>query len=288
MKRIAQFNRIFIIQSLVEDLTGKRLYEDLNTLTACKDHTVRVEPYDVVTRQELLSLLSAIPKRMDSEGLLPILHFEVHGSSERNGIVLSSGDLVSWADLAVPITAINIASEFNLIVCFGACHGVWFLTTWKPNMRSPCWAMLGPKEEIDGRPMLVDFTAMYSCILNGGSGDEAVEILNRSLPAGQAPYMFVTAEIFFEWSWNLYVETRCTYEGRKELTNQVIRELRRNTLGDRRRIPQRNELMREFSGRVLPEVKNNSIRRFFMTDLFPQNIDRCSLNKKVLPITAES
>ncbi len=285
MNRKAQFNRILIIQSLEVGLTGKRLYEDLNTLTLCKDHVVRVELCDVASKQDLLSLLDSIPTRMAAEDILPILHFEVHGSSKRDGIVLSSGDLVSWADLRAPMTAINIASQFNLIVCFAACHGAGFVSTLTPKARSPCWAMLGPKEEVDDGVMLVDFTEMYKCILDGGTGDEAVDILNRSLPVGQAPYMFTTAEVFFEWSWNVYCEKRCTYEGRKDLTKEVIKELRRNNRSDR--IPQRNDLMKQFSERVLPEVKNRSLELFFMADLFPANSERFSLDKNRLLCAAE-
>jgi len=172
MKRIAQFNRIFIIQSLEEGLTGKRLYDDLNTLTICKDHPVRVELHDVITKLELLSLLDSIPQRMNSENLSPILHFEVHGSVKHDGIILSSADLVSWAELKTPLIAINIASQFNLIVCFAACHGAWFIKALTPNDRSPCWAMIGPAQAIDESSLLADFTEMYTCILNGKTGDE--------------------------------------------------------------------------------------------------------------------
>ena len=284
MKRKAQFNRIFIIQSLEEGLTGKRLYDDLKTLTFARDHVVRVELHDVFTKHELLLLLDSIPQRMDSEDLLPILHFEVHGSSNHDGIILSSRELVSWAELKTPLITINKASQFNLIVCFAACHGASFIKTLMPNDRSPCWAMIGPKKEIDCKSLLDDFNSMYQCILNGGTGDEAVMILNRSLPPKHAPYVYTTAESFFDLIWKAYQETSCTPEALKKRANSRLRELRRTRNSDRRKLHSRNEVIKNMREVIDPEIKHKAISLFFMADLFPQNWERFHLSDKLRPL----
>lgn len=54
-------------------------------------------------------------------GLIPILHISAHGYSE--GIQLSDGKVISWADLRQLLAPINNALSNSLLVCLSCCEG---------------------------------------------------------------------------------------------------------------------------------------------------------------------
>jgi hypothetical protein len=68
------------------------------------------------------ALRIGLPEAMKAyPALLPIVHFSAHGASD--GLGLSNGDLVTWADLKDLIAPINASLNGTLIVCMSACEG---------------------------------------------------------------------------------------------------------------------------------------------------------------------
>jgi len=55
------------------------------------------------------------------EGLVPILHISAHGDSE--GIQLSDGTVIPWANLRQLLVPINTALNNGLLVCLSCCEG---------------------------------------------------------------------------------------------------------------------------------------------------------------------
>ena len=115
------FNTICIIQSLGENdrKTGKMLYGNLKLdldveLYNLKLHLMGVE---VNTKEEFFSRLNQI-KEETIQGMRPLIHMEIHGHDNKKGLVLASGEFISWEDLIPHLTVINYLSKNNFLLLF--------------------------------------------------------------------------------------------------------------------------------------------------------------------------
>lgn len=115
------FNRIHIIESLPEQgrscRTGQRLFEELEPL--CATTPAKVEYHPVETKAEFCGLMLSLVSEAERGGF-PFLHLEAHGasrapgkSSTSRGMVLASGELVLWSELAPYLVAINEATRLR-------------------------------------------------------------------------------------------------------------------------------------------------------------------------------
>lgn len=96
------FNRIYIVESLQvsERQTGSELHNDLlNRMSYIHNdfQSILRRPKD---RKEWGQVFSDILDDCQRNGNIPIIHFEVHGSSQKDGLVLTSRELVKWEELS--------------------------------------------------------------------------------------------------------------------------------------------------------------------------------------------
>lgn len=86
------FDRIYVIESLdgsMEKLTGKELYDDLLRWKEL-DGKLKSELLQVENKQQFFDALKNIKEECIIGGHHPILHFEIHGSDMKNGLVVLS------------------------------------------------------------------------------------------------------------------------------------------------------------------------------------------------------
>jgi hypothetical protein len=108
-------------------------------------------------------------------GHFPLLHFETHGAERRPGVigaspglVLASGELITWPKLAPYLTAINEATRLNLIVFMAACHGADVASLIQPLGRALARLLIGPMHTLsvpDLERSTIEFTGGCSVIL---------------------------------------------------------------------------------------------------------------------------
>jgi hypothetical protein len=266
----ANFNKIVIIQSLKDFLTGNRLQDDLNILTIFTDGIVTSELIDVGNKIEFLASLSKIKKDVQEGKYRPIIHIEAHGNEDNSGLMLASKEVITWQEMKISLAGINEATRFNLIICISACYGGSLAKALETNDRSPCWALVGPKEDMYPEDLLKDYTGFYKEIFKTKSGSMALKRLNHSLTGNDAKYYFTTAEWFFELVWLNYLREYCSKENLNKRANEMLKKLRKKNL---RYLPSRNEIKNDILGRH-PELFAKSKETFFMMDLFQENCDR--------------
>ena len=54
---------------------------------------------------------------------LPIIHIEAHGNDDKSGLCLASNETITWREMKLPLSEINIATRFNLMLCISSCYG---------------------------------------------------------------------------------------------------------------------------------------------------------------------
>lgn len=114
------FDRIYVIESLDgsrEKLTGKELYDDLLRWKEL-DGKLKSELLLVENKQQFFDALKNIKEKCIIGGHHPILHFEIHGSDMKNGLVVLSKELITWNELREVLVDLNCQignSSSNLV-----------------------------------------------------------------------------------------------------------------------------------------------------------------------------
>jgi hypothetical protein len=204
------------------------------------------------------------------EACSPVLHIEVHGTTDHQGIAFSSGDDCLWSDVKPYLISINQASRLNLLIVFSLCYGAYFSEHLVPPDRAPCWGLIGPTKEVKGSYLLESFSSFYKEIFQTGDGNKAIRELNRKASVNDIDYYFTTATMFFRNVYERYIETRCTEKIYKERASRLRKRLKKDRAP---KIPSIGNLKRQYksSERYYFE-KFKEI--FFMIDLFPENAER--------------
>lgn len=198
MKHRFGYNKIYVIESLqaCEFKTGKNIYEDLIKRKVYNNPILYHEYVDIKKYKEFESLMLRINGEIKS-GILPFIHFEIHGSSQKDGLVLSSGELVSWQQLAYFTRNINKSTHNNLAISFASCHAAHFMNSIKLDDAAPFSCFVSTIEAVTTGEVEIDFTNFFDTFFSSADFGNAVSALNRD-NKNPHKYNLFSAEDFFE------------------------------------------------------------------------------------------
>ncbi len=134
------------------------------------------------------------------------MHFEIHGSEE--GFKLSSGETVSYSEVAKIMREINVITNNNLMVSLASCFGAYIFGEINPSMPSPFFSIIAPWEKINEPDLMKSFLNYFEFLLNCEDPQkinliEAVKKLNES-DEYDYRYYFYNSEAVFEKILNQY------------------------------------------------------------------------------------
>lgn len=215
-----KYNGIVVLQSLPDDekQTGIMLYDDI-IAKRCDQNGHGKYFYNPGSKRELFEVLNTVCYNVLYDDLMPILHFEIHGSQE--GLVLKNGESVHWNQLQEHCRLINVKTKNQLIVTLATCWGSGIWQMIDIAQPAPYWGYIGPKEKIGMGDLMEDFSEFYDSLLTEQSWDKALERLvyhnNRD------KYIYLHCKGIFEY----YIEnnfkgtTPNKYETFKRLVSQT-------------------------------------------------------------------
>lgn len=270
MKRTQYFSRIAIIQSLPEGelSTGRKLFEELDTLNTNQDIGIEIKFNNVCTSKDFIYIIFGLIAEAKKTDMIPILHIEAHGISDKNGIVLASGEVITWKELKDPLIQLNEATKNNLFVVLASCWGGYLMEILTPVDKSPCWGLIGPSDKMTAAMLLKNYTDFYVTLLSTGDGDAALAVLNAN-SCELHGYLFQTAETMFKSVFSGYITKFCS----DEMIEERALEVQREALEKYGNVPQRlNEIKSALANtRESFEIYK---KRFLMLDMFPENAAR--------------
>jgi hypothetical protein len=123
---IGDLSHIIVIQSLKDNevQTGINLYNDIikrqiERLKSLISH----EFYNVKEKEKLFEILKYVNAQAPyfPKGIL--IHLEMHGSKNLDGLVLSSDTIIEWSELVEYFRLINISSCNQLYITMATCFG---------------------------------------------------------------------------------------------------------------------------------------------------------------------
>ncbi len=266
---------LHVIESLPsEELhTGRRLFEDLTPIVSA--YAPQVKPYlwEVGTKEGFLDRLNIIAADAESNGQLPLLHIESHGSPE--GIQLGSGYVSAWSELKPILTTINRNCRLNLFVVLSACDGFNLIELLQPTERAAFLGLVAPHRVATAGDLLRGNLAFYRVLFETRSIPEAHAAMNSAVtppPLSSA----LTAELALQMVAYEYFKRASTDQALASSQANVARELARLGLSPDQ-IRNTDDLVKSYlrdQRSRFEEIK----RRFLFCDLFPENQSRFNLS----------
>lgn len=290
---MVEFNRIYVIESLPanDEKTGTRLHYDLLQWQSYRFEGFKSVLLEPQNKQEWVVDMTGILKDTANKGTLPIIHFEVHGSTTKDGLILASGELVSWEELSNILTRINIASRMNLFVSLAVCHGAYLLTQYHLDQRAFCYGVLGSFDVLKVNDLKIRFNEFYEELFSSFDINKAYQRLLNANSEVQVDYECISALEIFYRNYRNYILTQVNNPERvKERALEAAKQSGIILLTRQ----QRRAHQRAFS-KKLQQTKNEFYvehsTKFLMTDLFPERKEDLKLpgtlnefmNMKVIP-----
>lgn len=120
----------------------------------------------------------------------PVLHFSSHGSKQ--GIALTSGELMTWGELQKPLALLNKFVDGRLMLCLSTCEGVSaFQMAGRADAEQPFHTLVGPTTKIRWQDSLVAFVAFYH-LISHKSADHETAASSMNVAAGLPPKTFMS------------------------------------------------------------------------------------------------
>lgn len=273
-----EFNRIYVIESLPsgDEKTGTKLHNDLLQWLPYRFdgfQSILMEPKNKLEWTQVMAKILADTQK----GGRPIVHLEIHGSADKDGLVLASGELVSWEEMKNVLTEINIASRMNLFVTLAVCHGAYLLTQYHLNERAFCYGILGSFDALKVSDLKIRFNEFYEELFTSFDVVKAYQRLLNANPGVNDDYECISAlEMFYKVYRNYILYEVEDPERVKERALEAASEggVVLNTQEER------EAFQRDFA-RLLHQKKNEYYvvhsTKFLMTDLFPEKKEDLNL-----------
>jgi hypothetical protein len=278
MVKRADFSRIVILESLSSrDLhTGVKIREDIEVFNLFHNRGLQVEFHNPTKKTDFISKLSVLMRDTKKYENNPLIHIEAHGSNDTRGLILGSGEFISWDELKKPLTDLNIATKNNLFIVLSACFGAYLTTIILPTDRAPCFGLIGPTKAL-GAEHFLRFSRFYQELLASGSGSEAVKQLNLDAGEGGLNYSLTDAEDFFAMTNEKYFGRYCTNSQYDKRASEIIEQLK--AMG--KSTPRIGWIKKHYK-KTEKDYFQKFKTRFFMIDLYPENANRFTVNTKIL------
>ncbi|MEX2591285.1 MAG: hypothetical protein WD426_00835 [Anditalea sp.] len=184
---------IAIIESLNEDVdkkTGTEIYNDALKLNMLKYDNLFSEFFTPNSKADFFETLELIKNSLEQGKFIPVIHIESHGSEE--GISLSNGELVTWKELFVHTTEINILLKNKLILILGLCSGNAIISAINPDGRSPFGIVIGVYNEIKQIELINALSEFYGNYLVAAKIDESIKLMNKHIENSKSHFHLIT------------------------------------------------------------------------------------------------
>lgn len=266
------FNRIYIIESLQakEKQTGSELHNNLlKGMNRIHNdfQSILCQPKN---RKEWGQVFSDILDDCQRNGNIPIIHFEVHGSSQKDGLVLTSRELVKWEELYQQLYPINKAVKNELFVTWAVCHGNCFMSSSFLNRPAAFRGMVGSFETIYNNDLTLRFNEFYEELFRSFDLNKAYEALAQANTGMPNSFRCYSAELIFALTWQRYskeLSTETELERRaRELYGNNTEELSRYGFTEDSFV----DHYKKNKDAYIQKVFEQDYDTYFMLDIYPE------------------
>lgn len=220
-----RFNKIYVVESLQDERqTGKELYDDIIKRRSYCHSDLATEYVQVLSLEDWVNIIKRIKQETKDNHVIPILHFELHGSSNHDGLVLANKDLIPWSNFVSDMRCINIETQNNLLITMGICFGMDILYYTLLEEPSPFFGIIGSLYALQNDDIYISYSEFYDEFLQSFDITKSLQCLFRANPDRPQEYSFVNAPELFRRIYKNYLETQFTPDAIKKRISDTIME----------------------------------------------------------------
>ena len=188
---------------------------NLNQIPCIVKTAINFQAFEASLKIGLKEAMDAFP------GLVPILHISAHGFQD--GIELSSGEKVMWADLRAFFQPINQALNHSLLVCLSCCEGysgIRMAMTTESN-EYPFFAIVANGAKPYWSETAVAYATFYHLI---AKGEYIVDAVKAMCVASGNEYFWVQTAEEARQGYLEYIQNINTQQVQQQLENNMAQE----------------------------------------------------------------
>lgn len=178
---------VYVIESNKVEEILERLSEGLALTSVLKFAGVPVKYHTSVAIDDFAIQIGRAFTYAQQINRFPIIHLSAHGGLR--GIQLTTGQVVTWRDLASMLEPLHHLSNSNYLLCLSACEGLASVQVALSDPNKPLFGIVGTSKVVDWSDNVVGFAAFYHLLQKGKSIREAVEGMKSA--SGHDTYTFV-------------------------------------------------------------------------------------------------
>lgn len=254
------FNKISIVESLGKHdrKTGGLLYEDIKMLELFHERGVAVEHASISSKNDLYNHIDLLTHDARANRIFPILQIDVHGTSDRKGIALNSGENILWRDLCNKLRELNSVSKGNLIIVMSSCFGVHIQSGIDLFNRAPFWAVMSPLNQVSPDDIQKSLGEFYRDIFDGSTD-------SNDIPT-HAAFKLITTDSAFLHFWKTYLDDKAP----DDIMSQHAKSLHRESKANNQKIK-----LEDIKAQLALSGQNEILDRlkyFLFADVEPYNL----------------
>lgn len=255
-----RFNKIYVIESLQDERqTGQELYDDIINRRSYYHSALATEFVEVLSLEDWNNTIEKIVQETKDNHVIPILHFELHGSSNHDGLVLAEGDLIPWRDFVSDMRRINIETQNNLFITMGVCFGMEILYHTSLEKPSPFFGIIASLYALQNGDILIRYSEFYDEFLQSFDITKSLLCLFKANPNRPQEYSFVNAPELFRMIYKNYLKTKFTSDAIKKRISDIIMEEE-----TKRRVNFTSKEKKVFASKFKKELKKTK-NRFYLS-----------------------
>lgn len=166
---IGKIKHIIVIESLNSLKTGEALYNDvierrIKYLQPDNDKMTH-RFFNPKTKSVFIEILHYIIFNSDNmqDGLL--IHLEMHGSNDLDGLYLADDSLIVWSELTDLFRQINIKMCDKLFITMATCFGRHLYKGGDAKLKSPYSGYISASNQIEVEDVKRDFTILFEALI---------------------------------------------------------------------------------------------------------------------------
>lgn len=252
-------------------MTGKSLYEDVK-LQEFIHEGLHVNYCHIESGKEWDDLMDTILKSCIKDGIIPILHLEIHGWE--GGIQFSNRDQRTIDQVGEQFRAINIATACNLFITLGVCKGLYVLFNAHLDRPMPFCGAIGSFNKLMSGDIELRFAEFYGTFFRTFDIAKAYIELMKAAPITEySQYRYVRVDEIFYKAYLDYINKACKSDNMKQRALNAAEENGVDLINRQaRRKFEKDFKKQEKKTRDL--YYNEAVRTFYMLEKYPENKDR--------------
>jgi hypothetical protein len=167
---VGKIKHIIVIESLNELKTGEALYNDVieRRIKYYQPDNDKMTHrfFNPKTKTDFIEILNYIIFNSDNMQGGLLIHLEMHGSKDLDGLILADDTLIVWTELTDLFRQINIKMCDKLFITMATCFGRHLYKGGNTRLKSAYSGYISASNEVLVEEVMRDFTVLFESLID--------------------------------------------------------------------------------------------------------------------------